>query len=162
MFRLSIKNLRLRILVAAGIAVFCAACSDDEKKDADASTTKSSCVPLGGGCEGAPLSCCSGDGAETKCVSGTCQVCATNGQSCESERDCCDYHQCSLDGLCCRKLRVACEQDDDCCTGHCGIDGCCLPAGFPTTSILDCCSGQARDVYAGQGASRYYVESDCL
>jgi hypothetical protein len=152
------------LLVIAIASVLVPACGGDDKESSTEEDTPpgSYCTPLGDSCNSASDPCCYSDGAETKCMNATCQVCAATGSACGTDDDCCLNRNC-YSGTCCNRPRAGCSSDEDCCSGVCGTSSCCLPSGFATHSILDCCSQHTRDIYCEHpvDGTRYVCETQC-
>ncbi len=161
-------------LVMAAATAFASAwsCSGGDASDPSTADAASGplCTALGDPCSQATDPCCWDNGMETKCMDSTCQVCAATGADCATDDDCCVNRNCRS-GTCCNRPRTGCTVDDDCCSGTCSNRSCCLPTGVTTHSILDCCSGQSRDIYFeydgdgteyhSDGPNRYYAFSQC-
>jgi hypothetical protein len=127
--------------------VLCAAATEACVNNEDCCSnicTNDLCVAAGGGCltlgelcGGSDSSCCSGDCEEIdsvfRCVQST--VCRTEGD--------------------------LCDEDADCCSGVCGVDGrCpvtaeCQTIGEPCTGFHECCSGVCADPGIGTTICQY-------
>jgi hypothetical protein len=123
------------------------------------------CVTLGDMCGPRGADCCQEEDATIQCLSGSCQICRANGESCTgnflADTTCCEGAPCD-DGVCCSI--GGCTADSDCCGSLvCRGESCCIPAGVETDSTDDCCSGRAKEIYLPypDGESTYYAWSEC-
>ena len=153
-----------KLCVALGLvcvaALLGSACGSDEPSNSEDASTR--CTPVGEACGSASNPCCFDGEAETRCMDRVCAVCADTGDTCSTDDDCCLNRNCTVDGICCTMNGGGCSTTAECCSGTCSGTRCCLPAGTPTTWVLDCCSGQNREVYEGSGSDRQYAYSMCL